>query len=393
MSVAIFTDNDFDKTNGVTTTLKALLRHAPSDLRVRIYTLSEVEVDEPNYFAPRSLSVPIPFYSEMQMYLPRMRAFRRQLAADGVRLLHLTTPGPTGLAARYFASRGLRLVGSFHTNLAEYTTLLSGSKTLGDLMDEYMRWLYGACDTVLVPSQDTLSRLAARRWTPERLSQWPRGVDTSIFTPTRRSPALRDRWRVCDRRPAVLYAGRVSREKGLDLLEPLSALLHKLRFAHRLIIVGDGPMSSELKERCPDAFFTGNLPHDEVAIAMASADVMVFPSETDTAGNVVLEAQASGLPVLVSDVGGPRENMRDGETGFVCRSGNVEDFSGRLAALLRDPARRTDMSLAARRFAGERTWPAALQPVYALYRSALTAARVPRADAGLPVAAGAASQA
>ena len=145
MSVAIFTDNDFDKTNGVTTTLKALLRHAPPDLRVRIYTLSTADVDEPDYLALRSLSAPIPYYAEMQMYLPRMRKFRQRLAADGIRLLHLTTPGPAGLAARYFASHGgfqpgLRLVGSFHTNLAEYTTLLSGSTRLGSLMDEYMRW-------------------------------------------------------------------------------------------------------------------------------------------------------------------------------------------------------------------------------------------------------------
>ena len=392
MSVAIFTDNDFDKTNGVTTTLKALLRHAPPDIRLRIYTLSEIDVDQPDYLALRSMSMPIPFYSEMQMYVPRMRRFRRRLAADGVRLLHLTTPGPTGLAARYFASRSrLRLVGSFHTNLAEYTTILSGSRQLGNLMEEYMRWLYGGCETILVPSHDTADRLISRRWKPERLSLWQRGVDTSIFTPARRSTALRERWRVCDRRPAVLYAGRVSREKGLDLLEPLVSLLDRARLAHRLIIVGDGPMSAELRERCPDAVFTGRLPHDDVAIAMASADVMIFPSQTDTAGNVVLEAQACGLPVVVTDTGGPRENMRDGETGFVCRSGDAESFFRQIADLLRNPARRTAMAGAARRFAEERTWPASLQPVYSLYRSALSAAYVKPADDTLPVTARATS--
>jgi glycosyltransferase involved in cell wall biosynthesis len=395
MGVAIFTDNDFDKTNGVTTTLKALLRHAPPDLRLRIYTMSSLDVDEPGYLALRSLSTPIPFYSEMRMYVPRIREFRHRLVTDGIRLLHLTTPGPAGLTARYFASHlnldaaamaasgeggRLPLVGSFHTNLAEYTTMLSGSSRLGSLMEKYMRWLYGACETVLTPSRDTIDRLTRRGWDPERLSLWPRGVDTAVFSPARRSQALRDHWRVCARRPAVLYAGRVSREKGLDLLEPLSMLLHRDRIANRLIIVGDGPMTAELRDRCPDAIFTGTLPHDEVAIAMASADVMVFPSQTDTAGNVVLEAQACGLPVVVADAGGPRENMRDGQTGFVCRSADADDFSRRIAKLLSDPRCRTEMGRAARSFAEERTWPTSLQPVYALYRSALTSTVVNPAD-------------
>jgi glycosyltransferase involved in cell wall biosynthesis len=393
MSVAIFTDNDFDKTNGVTTTLKALLRHTPADLRLRIYTLSAVAVDEPDYLALRSLSAPIPFYSEMQMYLPRVREFRRRLVADGIRLLHLTTPGPAGLAAKYFASqRGLPLVGSFHTNLSEYTTLLSGSSRLGGLMGEYMRWVYGACQTILAPSHDTIERLVKRRWKPERLALWQRGVDTSNFSPARRSPALRERWRVCDRRPAILYAGRVSREKGLDLLEPLVASLHHERIAHRLIIVGDGPMSGELKERCPDSVFTGRLSHDDVAVAMASADILVFPSETDTAGNVVLEAQASGLPVVVTDAGGPRENIVHGTTGYVCRSADAADFSRRVAELLREPGRRADMSTAARHFAEARTWPSTLLPVYTLYRSALAGALASSRDTALPAAAGAASR-
>jgi glycosyltransferase involved in cell wall biosynthesis len=313
-----------------------------------------------------------------------------------MKLLHVTTPGPMGLAARYFASRvssdharvqngpaGLRLVGSFHTNLSEYTTLLSGSARLGRVMEGYMRWLYGACETVLAPSQDTIDRLVARGWREERLSLWRRGVDASIFSPGRRAAALRERWGVDERRPAVLYAGRVSREKGLDLLVPLGPMLHRAGVEHRLVIVGEGPMTAELKARCPDAVFTGRPSHDDVAIAMASADVMVFPSETDTAGNVVLEAQASGLPVVVAAGGGPRENMRHGETGYVCRSGDAWSFCERLGELLRDPARRRLMSDAARRYAETRTWSACLAPVYSLYRTALASPIANPADRSL----------
>ena len=392
MSVAIFTDNDFDKTNGVTTTLTALLRHAPPDLRLRVYTLSDLPVDEPQYLALQSMGAQIPYYREMRMYVPRLRQFRRSLAADHVELLHLTTPGPVGLAARWLGRKGLPLVGSFHTNLGDYTAILSGSTQLGRLMDAYMRWLYGACERVLVPSRDTFARLVARRWNGDRLAIWSRGVDTARFSPARRSAALRERWRVSERQLAVLYVGRVSREKGLDLLQPLGSLLRCYYIPHRFVVVGDGPMAGELREKCPDAVFTGTLSHDDVAVAMASADLLVFPSRTDTAGNVVLEAQASGLPVLVTDAGGPQELMRHGETGYVCRAGDPEDFCWRITGLWVDPARRTEMRAAARSYAEARTWSASLEPVYDLYRTALATSVATRPRKTLPVTDGVASR-
>src|SRR6185436_3616234 len=141
-------------------------------------------------------------------------------------------------------------------------------------------------------------------------------------------------------RPAILYAGRLSHEKGLALIEPLGSLLHRHGIAHRFIMVGEGPMMAELQERCPDTVFTGRLAHEDVAAAMASADIFLFPSETDTAGNVVLEAQACGLPVLVTNTGGPKENLKAGTSGFICRPNDVIDFFTRVSELIRDPDRR-----------------------------------------------------
>jgi glycosyltransferase involved in cell wall biosynthesis len=142
-------------------------------------------------------------------------------------------------------------------------------------------------------------------------------VDTTHFTPARRSASLRERWRVSADRPALLYVGRVSREKGLHLLPAIGAALEARGLRHRLVIAGDGPMRRELAAACPDAVFLGSLGRDAVADAFASADLFVFPSTTDTAGNVVLEAQASGLPVVVSDRGGPRENIDPDSSGLV----------------------------------------------------------------------------
>jgi glycosyltransferase involved in cell wall biosynthesis len=372
MRVAIFTDDDFDKLNGVTTTLKALLNHAPFDIQPPIYTASALGIDQPEYFAVRSLGVPIPYCPQMQMFLPPLGEWRRRLALDEVRLVHLTTPGPSGLAARYPSARaGLPLVGSFHTPLAEYVALLSGSARLGGLMNFYMRWLYGACERLLVPSEDTQRRLVSRGWSASRMSLWPHGVDTDVFSPARRSTALRERWGVSDRRPAILNAGRLSREKGLALMSPIGSLLYRSHVPHRFILAGDGPMSPELREACPGAVFLGRLSHGRVAVAMASADVLVLPGHTDAGGNVVLEAQATGLPVLVSSLGGPKEQMIDGCTGFHCGAADPQDFCSRATAILNDPGRRTAMGGAARAFAMTRTWEAAFLPLFTCYREAV----------------------
>jgi glycosyltransferase involved in cell wall biosynthesis len=209
---------------------------------------------------------------------------------------------------------------------------------------------------------------------PSKIGLWTRGVSPQQFDPAKRSAALRARWGVSDQRPALLYVGRLSREKGLDLLPGLTERLQRAQLRHRLIIVGDGPMREALSDRCANAVFTGTLSHAEVAVAMASADCFLFPSRTDTAGNVVLEAQASGLPVLVTDEGGPQENMIDGQTGFVCR--DLRAFSRRVSELIWSPERRARMAGDARAYAETRGWPAALDPLYRAYREV----RVPATD-------------
>jgi glycosyltransferase involved in cell wall biosynthesis len=367
--VAIFTDNDFSKVNGVTTTLKALLRYPPADVQPRVYTLSDIGTEAADYLALRAWGMPIPYYTEMSIYAPRVAAFRQQLQRDRIDLIHLTTPGPVGVTARYLAWRArLDLVGSFHTHLADYARLLSGSELAATVMRRYLRWVYSTCDPVMVPSEDARRRLLKDRWRADRLTSWTRGVDVRTFRPARRSALLREHWRVCERRPAVLYVGRVSREKDLGMLPALLSALHARQCPHRLIVVGGGPMLPELQSACPDAVFTGTLAHDDVAVAMASSDIFVFPSTTDTAGNVVLEAQASGLPVVVSDRGGPCENLLRGESGIVCRGGDVASFATALQDLS-DPVRRVAFSAAARRYAESRSWEESLEPVYALYRA------------------------
>jgi glycosyltransferase involved in cell wall biosynthesis len=370
-NVAIITDNDFDKVTGVTTTLKAVLRHAPTDLRVRVYTAADLAVDQPDYCAMASWGVGLPWYPEMRIYWPHVQRLRRMLAADGVEVLHITTPGPMCLAARWLWRRTrMPMIGSYHTHLGDYVTTYSGSGALGRGLETYMRWLYAPCGTVLVPSAATRTRLETGGYPARQLQVWSRGVETSCFQPAARSAALRDSWGVGDRRPAILYAGRLSSEKGLALMGPLQHALLRKGIAHRFVFVGDGPMRPALEAMCPDAVFLGNLSPAGVAQAMASADVFVFPSATDSLGNVVLEAQACGLPVLVTDQGGPQEHMRHGSTGWVCPAGDAAAFTDRLATLLSDVSLKRAMGQAAVTYATSRSWPIALAPLYDAWREA-----------------------
>lgn len=373
LRAAIFTDNDFEKVNGVTTALSAVLAHPADDIAVRVYTASRLGADRPDYLALPSWGVGIPFYGEMRMYWPRYRALVRHLTRDDVDVVHLTTPGPLGLAAVAAARRlGRPLVGSFHTDLARYTTLLSGRAGLGTFMEHYMRWLYGHCARVLVPSEAT-RRLLVDAGTPaDRIGLWGRGVDAEAFAPSLRSHEQRLAWRADDR-PVVLYVGRVSEEKGVRLLPPLHEALLRLGLEHRLVVIGEGPVRAELARRCPDVLCTGALGRDELACAYASADVFVFPSTTDTAGNVVLEAQASGVPVVVSDRGGPREQMVPDVSGVVVAGDRLEAWVAAVGGLLVDDRRRRAMGLAARAHAVRRTWPSMLAPLFATYRALATA--------------------
>jgi len=368
MNVGIFTDSDCDSLNGVTTTLTAAIRCAPAGMRLRIYTAATLPAVQEDYLALGSAGLPVPFYPEMRMYLPRLFSYVEHARHDQLDVVHLTTPGPIGLAALFVAWRlGIPLVGSIHTDLAAYTVALSGSPRLGMLIRKYLRWPYGKCARVLVPSEHARRLLIAAGGDRQKMALWPIGVDTQLFAPSRRSFALRDRWHVSDRRPAILYVGRVGREKGLGLLPRLRDRLHALGIEHRLIVVGQGPLLRPLREALPDAVFTGVLSREDVAEAFASADFLIFPSKLDTAGNVLLEAQASGLPVVVAGDGGAREHMLSGRTGAICYTEDVDEWAAAIGAL----ARRADLAAmreAARQYALTRRWDRALEPLYRSYR-------------------------
>lgn len=352
MRVALFTDIDLDSHGGSTTALRALLVQPPPELQIRIYTFSALEVDEPNYRALRGNA------------LTGIRPMRRELERDGAELVHMASSGQAGHAARRLArDLGLPLIGSLDTSALQLRSRLAHS---------YLRWMYARCARALVPSVPAAATLTAHGWAPERISVWRRGVDTQLFAPVRRSVHVREGWHVSSKRPAILVAGRLTSEKGVGLIEALGSLLHRQRIAHQMVILSTGPLLRALRARCPDAVFTAGIARADLPVVMASADVLLYPTVAGSGGSVLLEAQASGLPVVAANEGSARDNLIPGSTGYICRAHDVEEFAVRLGLLLVDPDRRRGLGRAARAYACERSWKASFEELVTAYREALT---------------------
>jgi glycosyltransferase involved in cell wall biosynthesis len=207
-------------------------------------------------------------------------------------------------------------------------------------------------EEVMVPSVGTREQLQSRGLPAERMKPLPRWVDTEVYTPEMRDDGFWQGHGAADESIVLLYVGRVSREKGLEMLVTAFRELVDNGARVTLAIIGDGPYREEMEASLSGypALFTGYLAGEELQRGYASADLFVFPSATDTFGNVVLEAQASGLPVIVSDEGGPRELMKDGETGRVFRAGSTSDLAATITSLVSDPQRLHAMATKARNF-------------------------------------------
>jgi glycosyltransferase involved in cell wall biosynthesis len=279
----------------------------------------------------------------------------------------ISTPGPVGLVGLLAAKiLGLRTSGIYHTDFPQYVGILTDDRSLETLTWVYMHWFYSQMDILYVNSEHYRRCWIERGIPAEKLKILPRGLDTTLFNPARRTGGFREKFGARDGEAVLLYVGRISKEKDLDVL---AAAYRRLLGQHprtRLVFVGDGPYLKELREALPEAVFTGYLSGADLAKAFASADIFVFPSTTDTFGNVVLEAMASGLPAVVSDTGGPRELVKNGVTGYVTRSLDVEDFTTAAGRLVADPALRARMSAQALAAVRDRDWSEAFAKFWAV---------------------------
>ncbi|CCH49018.1 glycosyltransferase [Pseudodesulfovibrio piezophilus] len=374
LKIAHFTDT-FDEINGVARTIRQQLemvaRHG-KDMTV-ITCGAKADVPGAVSFAPVG-RFSIPEYPEIILAYPPFLNMLTHCFEQEYDCILAATPGPVGLAALAI-SKILKLPfhGTYHTAFPEYVGAFTEDATLEDGCWRYMSWFYDQMQVIYAPSEATKFELSDRGIDPEKIVTYPRGVDTERFHPTRRN-GFYTQFQI-QSRTKLLYVGRISQEKGLDALADAFSKVSKIREGLQLIVVGDGPYLSEMRRilKGTPVTFTGVLKGDALAQAYASADLFVFPSATDTFGNVVLEAQASGLPVIVTDKGGPCENVLPNETGLIFPADDVDALLRAIVYMIDTPERIEYMGKKARTHVENRTFDATFLKTWEIFDSNVNA--------------------
>jgi phosphatidylinositol alpha 1,6-mannosyltransferase len=356
MKIAYFSESLLPHVDGVSRTLAQLfsfLERAQVDFRVWSPFVPPPELS----WADRVREVPyirFPPYPDYRLAVPLGHRISQRLDEYGPELLHVVSPTPVAVRAQKYAQRRrIPVVSSFHTHFVSYFRYygIGGLEGLGWRL---MRSFYARCEVVYAPSRGIIRELAEHGIHNTEL--WSRGIDLARFSPRWRDPEVRARMGADDDTPVLLLVSRLVKEKNLADLVRADALLRQAGHRYRLVLVGDGPMRRELEKALPDACFAGHQSGEALARWYASGDVFVFPSTTETFGNVILEAQASGLPAIVVDRGGPPDLVREGETGLIARANDPADFAARVGTLLADPEARRRMGCHAREAAAAHDW-------------------------------------
>lgn len=383
LKIAHFTDTFYD-INGVALTLRMQVEMAIKNKKqlTIITCCPESGISGPSATARHERSgvtnfMPVgtfemPEYPDMKLYYPSLLEMLNYCYEQQFSHIHSATPGPIGLAALAIASiLKIPIYGTYHTALPQYVNHLTDDQYMEDIMWKYLIWYYNQMDALYVPSMATGNELEEKGIPKEKIRFYPRGIDIQRFHPSRGNGFFSKRFDLSENGFKLLYVGRISKEKNLSDLVDTCKGLAEIRSDFHLIMVGSGPYLNEMKIELNGlpAIFTGFLEGDELAQAYASADIFIFPSTTDTFGNVVLEAQASGLPVIVSDEGGPKENLIPGKTGFIVPARNPGALSEAVFKLMNNPQRLKEMKQNARSYTEDRSFESANAKLWESYRT------------------------
>ncbi len=334
MHLALVTETYPPEVNGVAMTLQRLVQGLAqagwSVEVVRPRQAEEVKNGAVRTEVPAGVTqrvvpgVPIPFYQSLRMGLPVRGALRRAWRERRPEVVHVATEGPLGWAAMSAAeAEGIPVTSSYHTNFHQYGGHY-GLKGGRGVALKYLRWFHNRARCTLAPTQQMCDQLAAEGFL--RLGVLARGVDAALYAPSRRDRGLRASWGAGEEDPVVIYVGRVAAEKNLGLAVEAFLRLRTLAPRAQFVVVGDGPERAGLEKKYPEFHYAGVQRGEALARHYASADLFLFPSTTETFGNVVTEAMASGLVVQAFDYAAPRQHLRDGESGVLVPFGEREAF-------------------------------------------------------------------
>ena len=374
LRVAVVSETYPPEVNGVAATISRVVDglhqsgHQLQLLRPR-QDKSDAAAPEERFTEVLMRGLPIPRYPHLKMGLPSRRALQKLWSLQRPDVVHLVTEGPLGWSALQAASHlKLPVVSDFRTNFHAYSKHYGVAWLRSPIM-AYLRSFHNRTACTMVPTEGLRAELQAAGF--ERVRVVSRGVDTRLFDPSRRSPALRRQWGAGPGDMVVMYVGRLAAEKNLATLLLAFESLQSVDRSARLVLVGDGPQRARLQQRCPTAIFAGLRRSEDLAAHYASADLFLFPSVTETFGNVLPEAMASGLAVVAFDCAAAHELVRHGDNGLLVPLHDNEDFRATAQRLAGQLSAVHAMGAQARLTARRLDWGRIVDEVESVYAAAI----------------------
>ncbi len=372
MRVALFSGNYNYLREGANQALNRLVRHleANGGHEVRVYSpVTATPAFEPAGTLVPVPSIALPVRSEFRLALGLPRAIREDIRRFSPDIVHLSTPDILGTRAQSFAKQlGIPVIASLHTRFETYLDYYR----LGwarPLVEAHLRRFYRRCDHVLAPTPALVEAMKLTRG-DDRASLWSRGVDRTLFDPARRDAGWRRSNGSSDEDVVVLFFGRLVAEKGIDrYVSTIRSLQDRTARIHPLI-VGAGPAANAF-HGLQNAVLAGHLEGEQLARAVAGADILLHPSTTESFGNVILEAMASGLAVVSAATANAEALIEHGRTGMLCPPDVIESYEQTILALVEDPGRRRQFGAAARLASEAFSWSNACQSAAEAYRDVL----------------------
>ncbi|RBW71395.1 glycosyltransferase family 4 protein [Bacillus taeanensis] len=371
MKLALFTDTYPPQVNGVAKTLKRLVHHL--EKRNIPHIVFAPDSNQEELYADnihRFISMSFFLYPECRIALPNLLKIKKQLHHFKPDLLHIATPFNLGLSGlTYGKKQQIPMVASYHTHFDHYLHYYH-LEWFSNLLWRYMEWFHQPFSKIYVPSTETKEHLEKRNFA--NLALWRRGVDSELFHPLRSSSGFRDRYQL-KRNYLFLFVGRLAPEKSLDVLQKIiTQMPDELNREVDWLIVGEGPLRGALEQDMPsNVTFTGYLQGEELAQAYAASHLFVFPSTTETFGNVALEALSSGTPAVVANKGGVTEIVTHKKTGMIAEANNHDDFIQHILTLVNKPSLLKEMGLNTRQYALSQSWDTIFDNLLASYEEVI----------------------
>jgi phosphatidylinositol alpha 1,6-mannosyltransferase len=375
LRIALFTGNYNYIRDGVALTLNRLVRFLHSrGVEVLVFAPTGPKPAFDSFGTVIKVpAFPLPFRPEYLVATGLPTSARKTLAEFKPHLFHIAIPDILGYQALRFAKKsGIPVVSSFHTRFDTYLSFykIGFLETLGQ---RYLRHFYRQCAQVYPPSRSMADIISAAGYSDD-IRIWSRGVETDVFTPEKRDMAWRQSLGIADTDVVINFTSRVVKEKNTVLFADVLQRLKARGVKFHTLIVGDGPELENLKKAAPNVISLGTRGGAELTRAYASSDIFFFPSESETFGNVTLEACASGLACVCADASGSRSIIINSKTGFLIDAKQTDRFVDQLEKLAADPVLRKSIGNAARVHAKSFSWDAILSELLANYREAVATA-------------------